>query len=623
MIPLVWQAVLTRSLPTQDSIHNCAGGYTDISGTGTNNTLGDDDEVGATLPFTFNYQGTPYTQITIGNNGGIMFGTLTGQIGFGNGAIGGAPVGLYPFWDDMGGNGTGVFYQTIGTAPNQQFIVQWNKEHLSGAGEYAFQLVLDEASQEAYFYYDVVNPGNAGTDFGASATIGASGPIDVQVSFNNTAFLTNNSCVHFYNTLCPNPINVTIQPFQEEAFFNWAAGLYGETDWTLVYGPAGFDPATEGDTITSSTPDAIIGGLTQLTTYDVYIHSECTADDLTSGGLLVTFTTLPWCADPTSINGSTDEDSLEVTWNWTENDPGFPVTAFNIQYGMTGFDLYTGTEVAADDIDFADTVVNAALMGGGVYDIYVQAVCSTDTSNFAGPFTVVMPLTNDPACGAEMLAANGTAYTFNNNGATVETGEPAIAPPADGAQVTTGWTNSTLNGTTWFTFVAPASGRVRVDNTAINYNGQAAVYEATDCADFVTFSLIAANDNEIGGTSVAPNFTICGLTPGATYFLMNDGFNGATGAYSISITPINLDAGNAVPTTNVCTGNNIDLFNTVAGEGPNGVWSSASNIAAVNASINGSDFESNGLGYQVFDFQYRITDGCAYDSIIAHHCLSQ
>jgi len=396
-------------------------------------------------------------------------------------------------------------------------------------------------------------------------------------------------------------------------FVNWGAGLYGETDWTIVYGPTGFDPATEGDTLTSTTPSLDLTGLSQLTTYDAYIFSECMADDLTSGGVLVTFTTLPWCTNPTTLMGNADEDSLELSWNWVETDPEYPVSGFNIQYGMTGFDLHTGG-IVQNGTSLSDTIYNDTLLAGGVYDVYLQAVCGTDTSTYVGPITLIMPLTNDAVCGAELLHTNGMVYTFNNNGATVETNEASIAPPASGAQTTTGWTNSSLNNTTWFTFVAPASGSVRINNTAISYNGQAAVYNASDCADFVSFSLIAANDNEIGGTSVAPNFTICGLTPGATYYLMNDGFNGTTGNYSISISPINLEAGTAAAVTNICYGANVDLFTTVNGEGVNGVWSSS--IAAVNASINGADFGSNGLAYQVFSFQYRITDGCAFDSVI-------
>jgi hypothetical protein len=211
--------------------------------------------------------------------------------------------------------------------------------------------------------------------------------------------------------------------------------------------------------------------------------------------------------------------------------------------------------------------------------------------------------------------ALATPYTFNNVGATVSVDEVNIAPPATGAQTTTGWANSTLNNTTWFKFVAPASGSVRINNTAINYNGQLGVYDVADCGDFnSSFLLVNANDNEIGGTSVAPNFTVCGLTPGSTYYILHDG-SGTTGNYSVIITEIVLEAGLAQPLTQICTGEVMDLFTTISGNDASGVWSAP--IAAANASITGSTFNSAGLGYQVFNFQYRMTDGCAYDSIVS------
>jgi hypothetical protein len=321
------------------------------------------------------------------------------------------------------------------------------------------------------------------------------------------------------------------------------------------------------------------------------------------------------CSLPISVAGTSAPDSLMLTWDWTQNI--HPLQSFNIQYGMTGYQLNSGNSiiVPANGINYADTVYNSTLMGSGVYQVYVQAVCATgDTSAYSGPFTVVMPITNDIVCSQEALQL-GQTYTFNNTGASVSTNESNIAPPATGAQTTTGWVNSTLNGTLWYSFVAPASGSVRVNSTAIEYNGQAAVYSATDCADFNTFTLIAANDDAIGGTSLAPNFTICGLTPGTTYYVMYDKFNTNSGNFSLNVSAIVLEGGTANPVTNVCTGTVVDLFSTITGNSAGGTWSSS--IPAVNASIIGSNFESNGLAYSTFNLQYRVVDGCAYDSIIS------
>ena len=406
----------------------------------------------------------------------------------------------------------------------------------------------------------------------------------------------------------------------DDAQLNWDAGMYGETNWTVIYGLEGFDPSISGqaiDTLELTSSDMNFGGtLDQLTCYDAYIYSECQADNLTSDGFLLNFCTKPFCADVTSLTGTSDVDSLELTWNWIESSPVYPVTGFNIQHGMTGFTLGSGTINDATGINFSDTIFDATLMGSGVYQVYVQAECdgTNDTSNWVGPITIVMPVTNDIVCAQEAIQLDST-YTFNNTGAGVSLNETNIAPTATGAQETDGWANATLNGTLWYTFVAPASGSVRINSTAIAYNGQAAVYSATNCADFNTFDMLAANDDAIGGTSLAPNFTVCGLTPGTTYYIMYDKFNATSGNFSLNVTEIVLEGGTANPLTEICYGDNVNLFTTITGNNTGGTWSSP--IPSVNASITGSDFESNGLAYTTFDLEYRVVDGCAYDSIIS------
>jgi hypothetical protein len=316
------------------------------------------------------------------------------------------------------------------------------------------------------------------------------------------------------------------------------------------------------------------------------------------------------CAIPTGLSGTAQPDSLMLSWNWAQS--VYPIQSFNIQYGMLNSGI---TQVVpANGINSNDTIIDTDLLASGVYEIYLQAICPTDSSDLIGPFTITMPISNDTVCSQEALQL-GQTYTFNNTGATVSLNETNIAPPATGAQTTTGWINSTLNGTLWYTFVAPPSGSVRVNSTAINYDGQAAVYSATSCSDFNTFELKAANDNEIGGTSVAPNFTVCGLTPGTTYYVMYDKFNATSGNFSLKITEIVLEGGNAQPVTQLCYGSNVDLFTTITGNNTGGTWSSS--IASVNANITGSDFESNGLAYTTFNFEYRLIDGCAFDSIIS------
>lgn len=603
--------------------NSCGPGFIDITSSGTQITgITDDSEFGLTLPWNWNIGGTQVSTITVGNNGGVLFNTLTGQVGYtasGNG--------MFPYVQDLGTiTSGGIYYQSIGTAPNRMFVIEWqNIPHYNfpavtdGA---TFEIVVMEATNEVYYLYNDVAMSNSAWNNGADAEIVMNTANGIaQVSMNNTTYLTNNSCVHFYFALCPNVTNLSAVVDQTTATLDWNPGLYGESAWTLVYGPAGFDPTVQGqaiDTNSLTTSADLITGLTQLTSYDVYIYSECTTDSLTSNGFLYNFTTLPFCAYPTNITATVTTDTLLVDWDWTAVDTTlFPAVDFNVSHVMIGNNVYAGTIDATGSANEDLIVADANLLAGGVYQIYVQAIClSGDTSGYAGPITVVMPLDNDTVCGAEMLSLN-TNYIFNNAGAHVSTDEINIAPPATGAQTTDGWINSTLNGTTWFKFVAPSTGSVRINCTGTAYNGQSAVYDVALCSDFNNnFNLLAANDNEIGGSSLAPNYTICGLTPGNTYYIMHDGFTGTSGNYAIKITEIILEAGLNNPVSNICYGDTIDLYTTINGYDLGGSWSAP--LASSNASIvNDSLFTSLGLAYQTFNFQYRVVDGCAYDSIVS------
>ena len=620
--------------------NSCGPGFIDISGTGTNLNLTDDSEAGVTLPWSWNVNGTTVNTITIGNNGGVLFNTLTGNIAYtatGNG--------LFPYVQDLDDvlAGGGVYYQNIGTAPNQQFVIMWdNSPHFStGTDGATFEIIIDQATGGIYYIYDDVNMSNPAWNFGADAEIAANSPNgNVQVSMNNSTYLQNNSCVHLYNALCPNPTNVVTSIFQEQIDITWSAGAYGETDWTVIYGTAGFDPLTSGTILTTSTPSIQITGLSQLVEYDVYIYSECTLDNLESDGFLVNATTLPWCADPITLNGTSAVDSIMMTWDWipvaTATNGG--LSSFNIQYGQTNYNLYSGTELVANGLNFADTINNTSFLPGQVIDVYVQAVCGLDTSNFVGPFTVTMPISNDTVCGAQELMVDGTVYIFNNTGATVSAGETTIVPSQVGYNVTdlpsNGWGQPTLQRTTWFTFTAPASGSMRLSGEDLNTSwSQIAIYESLLCNDFNTFNLVAASDQAnvtsttVGNTTttdttkVAPNFTICGLTPGSTYYIMHDswaGTNGSTtlqGQYSIKMTPIVLEAGTFVDVIDACTGSSVVMFDGITGYDSNGTWSAE--FASINIGLTDSLFNTAGYAYQTYNFEYRVMDGCAYDSIIS------
>lgn len=176
-----------------------AGGYSgtdtavssfiDISGGGGATSIlagTDDGTVSVTLPFSFSFYGAAYTQVCISSNGAAYFladpNTCSAVTDFANSDLtAGAPspdqAAILPLWSDLtfqtAGAGS-VFYQTLGTAPNRRFIIQWHNAYPQGsANPVTFQAVLSETSGAVSFQYQTVTLGGGNpADNGAQATIG-------------------------------------------------------------------------------------------------------------------------------------------------------------------------------------------------------------------------------------------------------------------------------------------------------------------------------------------------------------------------------------------------------------------------------------------------------------------
>jgi hypothetical protein len=225
--------------------------------------------------------------------------------------------------------------------------------------------------------------------------------------------------------------------------------------------------------------------------------------------------------------------------------------------------------------------------------------------------------TNDIVCSPLVIPVDGSINYYTNGAATVETGENSIAPPATGLNETDGWGNSTLEHTVWFTFDAPASGSVAISCLDKVMDGQVAVYEVETCSDFSTFTFVGGNDNDVDfniSNPFAPNFTLCGLTPGQTYYLLYDsGNNYASGPFSISISDLSISAGTSAGVIDVCNGETVDLFDGITGYDEGGTWFET----IPTFGLLGSVWNTAGVAFQVFDFQYVVENGCLSDTVIS------
>jgi hypothetical protein len=166
----------------------CGGGnFVDISGTGTPLGLGDDQALGVTMPFSFNFYGTSANDICVDNNGFILFNTTNCPTGglYTNISLPAASLtapAILPLWDDFDSSSGNVYTDTRGTSPNRQFIVEWyQRTHYSGNTDSAtFEVIFNEADGTLQFEYaDVVYTGANNSsgdpdvcDGGVCATIG-------------------------------------------------------------------------------------------------------------------------------------------------------------------------------------------------------------------------------------------------------------------------------------------------------------------------------------------------------------------------------------------------------------------------------------------------------------------
>jgi len=158
--------------------------FIDITATGMALDLYSDESVGVTMDFPFTFYDVSSDQITIGNNGGIAFGTEDGSIFSFTSALPDANLGaaILPYWTNIGDDTGNVYYATLGTAPNRQFVVEWYDRNHDGAGGgppspsgATFEVVLYENGDEILFNYQTASFGDPEFDDGATATVGLNG----------------------------------------------------------------------------------------------------------------------------------------------------------------------------------------------------------------------------------------------------------------------------------------------------------------------------------------------------------------------------------------------------------------------------------------------------------------
>lgn len=166
-----WNATPVFSSYSYDD--TAASNFVDIRDVGTRLDLEALQNAEVAMPFTFNFYGDPVDRLTVSNSGSITIATQGGACSLPLLPVpvtcdeGSVVTALFPFGDVFDGPSPpagGVYYATLGTAPNRRFVVEWADRvrfsaespnpNVDGA---TFEIVFYEASGQFSFEYQDVD----------------------------------------------------------------------------------------------------------------------------------------------------------------------------------------------------------------------------------------------------------------------------------------------------------------------------------------------------------------------------------------------------------------------------------------------------------------------------------
>ncbi len=307
------------------------GTYVPITGGTQVTTSCDDNSYNAiTIPFSFTFNGTAYTQVSINCNGFIAMGAtvVSSYTPISSGTSNNVIVAV---GEDQQTNTTAseIRYETLGVSPNQIFVIQWtNFRHYNATGDIRnYQIRLYETSNLVEVVYgpftqnatnrtsQVGLRGAANTDFNnRSSTTGwtntVAGTLNTATVALTTAYVPPSGLTWDWTPISPHPIfDTSTKTAPAKAV---VGDPIGYTVTIVNSGTASADDATMVDPIPAGTT-YVAGSVTGGAVYDAGSNSITWAGDVAVG-------------TPVVISFSVDTDGLpcgsSVVNQATLNDPG-------------------------------------------------------------------------------------------------------------------------------------------------------------------------------------------------------------------------------------------------------------------------------------------------------------
>jgi hypothetical protein len=197
--------------------------FVDITATGTQVDLGNDNTLEVDMPFSLDFYGTTTNVLGVATNGGLTVGLIRPLFNNNEALPSGnllAPS-ILPLWDDFETvTQGGIYTATTGAAPNRKFIVEWsNLVHYDSAqntDSATFEVIFDEATGHFSFEYaDVDYTATGSSDApicngGLCATIGVQQDAGFSTPYSfNTAAVTNGTSIDWFPGVVQNTFVTT------------------------------------------------------------------------------------------------------------------------------------------------------------------------------------------------------------------------------------------------------------------------------------------------------------------------------------------------------------------------------------------------------------------------------
>ncbi|WP_179333083.1 T9SS type A sorting domain-containing protein [Winogradskyella costae] len=247
------------------------------------------------------------------------------------------------------------------------------------------------------------------------------------------------------------------------------------------------------------------------------------------------------CFEPIALNANNlNFTSADISWEEQGT-----ATSWNIEYGVAGFTLGTGTMING----VTETMYSVTdLTNNTAYDYYVQSVCGEEYSNFAGPFTFTTTLqTNfDIDCVANGLLTQD--YCYDSGGATnpvifTYTSADGITPvnlTFNSGFIENGWDELVVIDSDGSTFPGYAAEDENYGNSG-DLTGLTFQSTGDSISFYINSDASVSCQSNSGNMSQGINYTVSCATcinPGVTFEAVNDCENGEQFLIDVDVTSL-------------------------------------------------------------------------------------